>query len=334
MHIIRGSGLSGLAGMEYRRGRVIRPLLDIYRSEVEKYCSDNNLSPRIDSTNLTTDFTRNRIRHDLIPFIDRNFGSDFTESLCRLSAIAACDDNYLEAQASVAYAECLEYSGEDFVRLKMARLADLHPALLKRVLRLALQNASGNLKDIGSLHIEKLCRLVPNGGTGTVIQLPGGMRAGISYELLKIYKGREKSVRTVFDSPVSLPGHTVVDGKSAYIDASLEEMPKRVDKYEKIRYNSLVQYFDYDCLNKDIRIRNRREGDLFKPFKSTGTKKLKEFFIDGKIPREDRDGIPLLASGREIVWVIGYKISDKFKVTENTKRVLRMEYRRTYDGGN
>ena len=104
--------------------------------------------------------------------------------------------------------------------------------------------------------------------------------------------------------------------------------PENIEKYGMVGYNPNEQYFDYDKVNQGINIRNRRTGDIFNPLRSNGTKKLKEFFIDAKIPREDRGRIPLIAVGNEIVWIIGYKISDKFKVTENTKSVLKLEYNR------
>jgi tRNA(Ile)-lysidine synthase len=101
---------------------------------------------------------------------------------------------------------------------------------------------------------------------------------------------------------------------------------KNIDKSSIMEYNPLVRFFDYGKLKEGIYIRNRRNGDIFKPFRSTGTKKLKEFFIDNKIPREQRDKIPLICKGNEVVWVIGHKTSDKFKLTENTKSVLKIEY--------
>jgi len=112
-----------------------------------------------------------------------------------------------------------------------------------------------------------------------------------------------------------------------FIDLAIEN----IEQYNNIRYNSLVQIFDYEKLKMGIDIRSRNDGDVFKPLSSQGTKKLKEYFIDKKIPRDIRKTLPLVALGKEIVWIMGYKISDKFKVTENTKSVLKLEINKLRD---
>jgi tRNA(Ile)-lysidine synthase len=333
MHIIRGSGLTGLVGMGYKRDRIIRPLLDIQRYEIEEYCLKNALKPRIDSTNLQNIYSRNKIRLDIIPKISGAFGVDFAESLVRLSSLASCDNDFMEHTAAEIYSECVKSSGKGFVHLKLAGLKGLHQALLGRVFRMALNETAGSIKGIESKHIDAMSHLAREGMTGPVIQLPRGIRATISYELLKIYI-EEDDVFADFEKTMRVPGLTKVLELDSEIIAEIfeisdafDEISNAVEKYSNIRYNSLVQFFDYDSLIKGIYIRNRREGDMFKPFKSNGSKKLKEYFIDLKIPRETRSKIPLIASEYEIVWVIRHKISDKFKVTENTKLVLRLEWR-------
>jgi tRNA(Ile)-lysidine synthase len=338
MHIIRGSGISGLAGMDFRRGAVIRPLLNIYRSEIEEYCKAAALSPRTDSSNLKADFSRNKVRLELFPYINRSFGTDITESLCRLSASAAEDNDYLEQCARTAYKSCLQDGKQTGFRvgaaLDLRQLGALHPAVLFRVLRMAVSDAAGNCTGIGKTHYQALCRLVQSGRTGMRAELPGGIRGEISYNRLLIFQAvpdgdaaAPESGAAPFEMCLEIPGKTTIPELDAFIDAAVEQ-PGSVDKYGRLGYNSFVQFFDYDCIKRGMNIRNRRDGDVFKPFGSTGTKKLKEYFIDQKIPRGLRNDIPLVCVNHEVVWVVGYKISDKFKVTENTKSVLRMEYSR------
>ena len=358
MHLIRGSGLAGLSGMEYRRGAVIRPLLNISREEIERYCKAAGLSPRIDSSNLRSDFTRNRVRLNLFPYIDKNFGTDVAESLYRLSTHAAEDNAYLDQCAEPAYQKCLSggqnshagsagYSGntgntgadsgsDKRVSLNLDRLRELHPAILIRVLRMAVCAIAGSSTGVGSTHYNSLKDLVYNGKTGIKTELPRGLRAYVTYGRLEIYIENNFSALkeipdrkrcTGFDVALAVPGTAYISELQASLDISLENAG-HIDNYGRMGYNSLVQFFDYDCLKSGINIRNRRDGDVFKPLKSNGTKKLKEYFIDTKVPREIRDEIPLVCIGNEIVWVIGNKISDKFKVTENTKSVLKMEYNR------
>jgi tRNA(Ile)-lysidine synthase len=329
LNIIRGTGTAGLCGMEYIKGNIIRPLLSTDREEIEQYCREAGLSPRTDSTNLTPEYTRNKVRLGLFPYIDGNYGADIVSSLCRLAENAAVDNRFMEKCASEAYGQILRESGEGFVRMDIAGLRDLDPAIRMRVFRQAAANAAGSAKGIGSVHYRALTDLVIKGATGTQAELPRGIRASVSYGTLTVSSagslaGKERHA-SEFSRQLAVPGTTAVPEIGAELTASVHPTLS-IDKYKSLGYNPYVQYFDYDLLKKGIHIRNRRTGDVFKPFGSSGTKKLKEFFIDSRIPREERSHIPLICRGNETVWVIGYKISDKFKVTENTKKVLKIEF--------
>ena len=244
-----------------------------------------------------------------------------------MALLARRDNDFLEETALKAYEACLEGCGTGYVLLKPDELKRLHPAVFNRVLRVAVNHVKGDLKGIESKHIEDIARLVSRNRTGASIQLPKGIRAGVSYGVLKIYAGNKAGEKLYFSRRLDIPGSNDVAEIGAVMETSVESMLLTVDKYERIGYNSLEQFFDYDRLKEGINIRNRRDGDIFTPHRSNGSKKLKEYFIDNKIPREKRDEIPLIALDNDIVWIIGYKISDKFKVTENTKRVLKLTYK-------
>lgn len=333
MHIIRGAGMAGLVGMVYKSGALIRPLLNIYRSEIEQYCKAVGISPRTDSTNLISVFTRNKVRLELFPYIDRNFNANVTDSLCRLSSLAFIDNEYLEQCALDAYTKCKIETGDERVALELEHIGKLHPAILSRVMRYAIADAAGGVKGIGNVHYLSILELIKKGKTGAHIELPGGLSANISYGTINILHKQIKKSPFIkkseahhdFDRSIAIPGITEVKELGAIVKASIEPV-ENIDNYGTMGYNSLVQFFDYDSLKRGINIRNRRNGDIFKPVGSGGTKKLKKYFIDCKIPRELRYNIPLICAGNEVVWIIGYKISDKFKVTENTRNVLRTEY--------
>jgi len=330
MNIIRGSGPAGLAGMEYKRGNIIRPLLDITRDEIEQYCAQAGLAPRTDSTNLTQEFTRNRVRLGLFPYIRENFGADMVDSLCRLSANITQDNSFLNAYARKAYEDLICAAGTGIIELKADKLLLLDPAIRSRVFKLALTHTAGSSAGFGSIHYRSLSDLVIKGRTGGQAELPGGIRAVYSYGILKITNPEAAAVNAApvsFCKPLDIPGTVYIPELDAEITTSILS-DFNIDKYRSLGYNPFMQFFDYMKLNKGMNIRNRQEGDVFKPFLSNGTKKLKEYFIDSKIPREQRDGIPLLCMGHEVVWVIGDKISDKFKVTENTKSVIKIVYNR------
>jgi len=330
MNIIRGSGTAGMAGMQYKRGVIIRPLLGICRTDIELYCREAGLSPRTDSSNLTGEFTRNKIRLGLFPYIKDNFGIDMVDPLCRLSAHAAQDNAFLEKCAKDAYNNVLSQKENGMVGLRGDKLLELDPAIRSRVYRLALIHVAGNSAGVGSIHYSFLDELVAKGRTGGQAELPGGIRAVFSYGILKITNSEILCAgpeQTSFCRMLIIPGTVLIPELDAEITTSLVSSID-IDKYQPLGYNPFIQFFDYDKLNKGISIRNRQNGDVFKPIRSNGTKKLKEYMIDKKIPKEQRNRIPLICVDNEVVWIIGDKISDKFKVTENTKNVLKIEFKR------
>ncbi len=330
MHIIRGSGMAGLVGMEYKRGNIIRPLLNVTRDEIERYCTEARLSPRTDSTNLTEEFTRNRVRLGLFPYIREKFGVDMVDSLCRLSAHAAQDNSFLDACAQSNYEDIVCMRGTGVIELSADKLLLLDPAIRNRVFRLALIHVAGSSTGFGSIHYMYLSELIIKGRTGGQTELPGGIRAIYSYGILKICNSGVVPVNVEpvrFCRAVNIPGTVFIPELDAEVTTSILS-DFHIDKCRSLGYNPFMQFFDYVKLNKGMNIRNRQEGDIFKPFLSNGTKKLKEYFIDNKVPREQRGRIPLLCIGHEVVWVIGDKISDKFKVTENTKSIIKIVYNR------
>lgn len=328
MRIIRGTGLEGLKGMEYKRDQIIRPLLDVSRAEIEAYCSENNLGARVDSSNLQNVYTRNRIRLELIPYITSHFNEDLVETLCRMAVLLKADNNYIEGSANIIYNQCVQKRKDGEVELATGRFRDLHPAIGRRVVRSAIKEVKGDLKGIDSLHVEKVLELVFGGRTGAEIHLPGGICAGKSYKGLRIFKSQAKGEKRDYLYPLAIPGETFIEEGGFVLRADVIR-PDNSDVLVPMIYNkpdSFTQFFDYEKFKTGINIRNRRNGDVFKPLRSNGTKKLKEYLIDNKIPKEERAEIPLIAADKEIVWIVGHKISDKFKVSENTKNVLRLMY--------
>lgn len=360
MRILRGTGLDGLKGMNHKRESVIRPLLDTERRAIEQYCSDQGLTPRTDRSNLENVYTRNRIRLELIPYIDGLFETDVVESLYRMSSVIKEDCELLEDSVDRALEQCRIEERQAEIVLSTEELEKMKNGMVKRVLRSAVMHVKGDLKGIENHHIERAASLAAKGKTGAVAQLPHGLRAVRSYGTLKIFKEIGEAGMQKYGQELKTPGNTWIKELNACIDVSLIKEVADIKKFAFAETTSLEQFFDYDMLREyennnssslpnrhgihegqrniigevvvspapaeGIYIRNRREGDTFKPLKSIGTKKLKEYFIDNKIPRDERDKIPLVAKNNEIVWVVGYKISDKFKVTENTKNVVRVKY--------
>ncbi|MCX7747857.1 MAG: tRNA lysidine(34) synthetase TilS [Clostridia bacterium] len=326
MRMIRGTGLEGLKGIDFKRGKIIRPLLEVERSEIEGYCKENLLEPRTDSSNLTNIYTRNKIRLDVIPYLNREFGVNMVENLWRMAGLLREDNYFIEENANVFYNRCLLKREKKEVVLKASELGTFHEAIKKRIIRYAIKHVKGDLNGIENHHIESAVQLASYGKTGSLIHLPNQIRVSKSYDQLKVYRENVNKNSIHFNIKVNIPGITYLECLDASIEAEVEDAAYRSSE-NKAADCALLQFFDYEKLKSGINIRNRATGDIFKPIKSNGTKKLKEYFIDCKIPREKRDTIPLVAYGNEILWIIGYKTSDKFKVSENTKRVLKLKYK-------
>ncbi len=326
MNILRGTGLDGLKGMASKRGRIIRPLLGIERGAIEEYCRLNQLNPRTDSSNKSSIYTRNRVRLELIPFINKQFEADIVSHIYNMTVLVSDDIDFIENFSREIYNNCIVKRQTNGVFLDVQKLASLHPAIRKRVVRRALKEIKTDLKGVEDVHVESIVRLILKGRTGSEVHLPCRLRASKIYDNVKIFIDEAGGKPVPYEVRVEIPGMTPVDAINTVMESEVISGQQSVRNYMTVDNTSLEQFFDYEKLSMGINIRNRRNGDQFKPYKSNGTKKLKEYFIDNKFPRDTRDTTPLIALESEIVWIIGHKISDKFKVTENTKYVLRLSY--------
>ena len=325
MRIFRGTGLDGLKGIEYKRDNIIRPLLDVDRSQIENYVHDNGLEAIIDSSNLHTDYFRNRIRLNVLPEINSAVGSNITENLLRLSKIVVTDDDFLRYNAEIYYEKCIIAKKEGYIELALLELTQMHQAMRSRVLRMAILSSSGSLNGLGYTHIDKLLWLIEKGQTGARVDIPHGMLAVKTYKSL-IIKRQEIENKVSFEQKLEISGRTYISNISATITTQIINFETNASCNEFVNKNKTeyIKFFDFRKLEMktNLVVRNRQDGDIFKPINSNGTKKLKEYFIDNKIPREERDRFPLIAINKEIIWIIGNKTSDNYKVTDNTNSVL------------
>ena len=330
MNIFRGTGPEGLRGMESGRGNIIRPLLEINRNEIEQYCIDNSVEYVIDSSNLKLDFTRNRIRLALMPQITEITGIDPVRNISRMAKLVKEDSAFMHKAVLDAYEKVLIKESNGVIDIDIMKFKDLHPAIKKRIVRLAYSKIRGNLKNFENRHTENVLDLAKALKTGKRINLPCNVSALISYNVLRFTDGDEKR-KTHICRKLSIPGTTFIEELNVKISASVIKYEDAKRECLKTSQQSSTQLFDYEKLEGGINIRNRNNGDVFKPYGSNGTKKLKKMLIDDKIPREERDKLVLAAAGNEIIWIMGFKTSDKFKVTENTKHILKMECENTAD---
>ncbi|MFL0195153.1 tRNA lysidine(34) synthetase TilS [Clostridium sp. WILCCON 0269] len=320
MRIMRGAGLQGLTGINPVRDNVfVRPLICTTRGEIEKYCYNNNLHPRIDKTNLETIYSRNKIRLELIPYIQKNFNKDIITVLNRLSDIIKIDNDYLDYISQEKFKKYCEVRVEQVIIFKGAFLEQ--KAILVRIIRLSLEAVSGDLKDIEKVHIFNIID-IQGCSTGKDIMLPHNILVSSDYGNIIVRKNVKKVIENYeVQYTLKLGCNNITDIKSK-IYISLIDL-KEYTYYKKDRF---IQYFDYNKIKGNIILRNRRKGDKFTPLGMVGSKKLKSLFIDLKISKNKRDKIPLVCFGNEIGWVVGYRISELFKVDKNTKDILAIKF--------
>jgi tRNA(Ile)-lysidine synthase len=315
LRILRGTGVHGLSAMEYcRADGLIRPLLDTSRKEVEAYCDEKGLSPRWDSTNASTAFTRNRLRLELIPLLEAQFNSNIREGLVRLSDNAREDDRCLShlAMQQTASARTPEKGGGAGADLAfpMAELASMDPAVGKRVVRL-LFDRIGLQEDIASVHLAALWKALEKGDTGTVIEFPGGYRTEISYGDL-LFKH--------VDLDASFDADPAWDFVQLRLPAAEAPDPKTLPLHQ-----ALLDADKVERLGAPLNVRTRLPGDRIWPLGGPGTKKLQDHFVDAKVPKNLRDRIPLICCDSEILWICGGTVSEKVKVTPLTQRMILLE---------
>lgn len=338
MRIFRGTGPEGLKGIEYIRDNIIRPLLDTDRSQIEEYVRKNGLGAVTDSSNLHTDYFRNRIRLKVIPEINSAVGKDITENLLKLSKIVVADEEYLRYNSELYYQKALYARDKDSIQLGLKEMSHLHQAVLSRVLRKAFTDITGSINGLEYVHVDKLMQLVISGRTGARLDLPLGYMAVKSYGTLIIQKQGyiepEKFEYALgFSSEVEIESQNCII-RTQVFNGNIKESQYYMNNNINDKTGKVVKLFDFDKIqnklnedhNSQLVVRNRRDGDIFKPLNSRGTKKLKEYFIDNKIPKNQRDLFPLIAINKEIIWIIGNKTSDNYKVTDNTKTVLMITY--------
>lgn len=304
LRLIRGSGLTGLGGMlPVRNDGVIRPLLNFTRAEIENYCAQKGIIYIQDSTNFSEDYSRNYVRKRLIPLMEK-INPALCQTIANSARIMAGDERYLFAQAEKAYKRLAHYL-KNGVALEAQELKKLDKAIAGRVVRLAVEDTCG-LTDVTAGHIESVLDL-PDAQTGKRISLKRGVHAQKNYG--QIFIGAEDQNED-FSFPFAL-GDFKTDNISITVSPA-DRFGERAAEEE---------YFDLSKVPKGTLIRNRRPGDVIFPLGAPGAKKLKDYFIDKKVPRGRRERLVLLAYENEVLAVVGMTVSEKIAVSKATENI-------------
>lgn len=327
-HLFRGSGLHGMCGIKPVQGNVIRPLLCVSREEIEAYLLERGISYRTDSTNAGDGYARNRIRHHILSYAEKEIFPGSTKHISRTADMLTQAAAYLDAQTKEAYRACVrKESGADgeSVTISADAFVRLHPYLKGSLIHHCFSELTPAAKDIASVHVESVCALFGR-QTGRVLTLPYGITAE------RIYQGVRLGRRTCLEKKEACADiQVVLEGESGKVRFGGHIFSYRVFScaenkaiLQTIPKNNCTKWFDYDRIKKPIVIRYRRTGDELAINASGDTKSLKKYMIDEKIPSKERQRIPLIAQEGHILWVTGYRISEAYKVTADTKRVMEI----------
>ena len=329
-HLLRGSGLTGLSGISPVRNNIIRPLLCVGRAEIEAFLNEKNISFCIDHTNNEDTYTRNRIRHHILPVAEQEVCAGAIQHIYDMSVRVRGAQDYLRENADrVLLACCKMQAGKLVLDVKACRAQ--HPFLLGEMLMLALERMAGCRKDFTAAHVEMVRDLLLKEGNRQC-DLPYAIAARREYDRLVLEKKKEEQEKHApLAQTLNVPGEMLLaDGRRLICEVFPSEGLKNRNIPEK-RY---TKWFDYDKIIRCPVLRTRQIGDYLVTCRSGGKKSLKAWMIDEKIPRAQREELLLLADGSHIIWVIGSRISEFYKIDKNTKNVLQIRIMGgTSDGG-
>ena len=297
--------------------------MNLSREETVDYCRAHKLKPRLDATNLSTEPRRNKVRLQLLPQL-RKYNPQISGALKRLAYTAAGDYDYIE-KVGLCLADSIYKKQKRAVVIKKKELLALHPALQRQILRSAVAEILGSLKDIESGHIEDIIDALAK-PAGKVIGLPFGLNFSIEYD--RYVLAAESASLCPFraiegEIKLKIPGRTLLPG--GVINASIEKKP--AGKVWAGETNDFSACLDFDRAGKNLTIRCRQPGDRFQPLGMAQPKKLNIFMIDARIPQTWRRSIPLVCAGDRILWIVGYRIDERYKVRPETKNVLRLQFK-------
>lgn len=319
MRMFRGTSLDGMDPMPMMDRYIIRPLMCATRNEVEAYCLEHQIQWREDQTNRHLEHMRNYIRHRVVPLLVQDVNPSIVETLCQAAQSYGQDSQYLMDNAEAAARAAVKTDcgwmmpDEDFIYL--------HPSVRKRVIKILLKRL-GCERNVYSKNIEAIEQLFHQRRTGAVVEIPGDYEA--RGHIMGVELVRLEQARSVIEAiQLNKDGITRLSDGS-WLECEMVPVPRR----EQLGQSPNVQYMDSMMLPNTIVVRSRQGGDRIAPLGAGGSKKLKDYFIDQHVSRWERDFIPLLMDGDDVIWAIGYSMGDKYKVTEDTAMCLKILFNR------
>jgi tRNA(Ile)-lysidine synthase len=337
MHFLRGAGLAGLSGMPVRalpnawsdQIPLVRPLLHVWREQIEAYCRGRGLDPIYDASNLDTTYYRNRLRHELIPYLE-SFNPAIRRILWRTADVLRGELSIVTLSVEAAWEECLLAEGREYVALSKRALLGSHRAMQRHMLRRAIERLRPGLRDIDFAAIERTLDRLSDPKPQARIDLSAGLALHFESDRLWVANWGAELPRgdwpTCFADPKALeiPGEMALpEGWTLAIHEELDLQRALVEAKENT--DPFQAWLSLDEVAGSLSVRTRRAGDRFKPLGMEGhSVKLAEFMINQKIPLRARESWPLVCADEEIVWVPGVRLAHPFRITAQTQRVIQL----------
>ena len=326
-HLARGTGIRGLSGIQAVNGEIIRPVLCLERKEIVNYLKERGIPYITDSSNLSDDYTRNRIRNHILPAMEQKINAKAVEHMAETARVLAEADSYLQKKGRELLASCRKENGY----LLDEKFFAQDPILQEYAVMEAFEILAGKRKDFTSLHVDQVLSLQKK-ENGRYINLPESLRVIRQYGGVCLKNNsasdRENAASTekkvlagLREMSMELPVPGTLESPFGVFESKIFSYKK-----QKIEEKKYTKWFDYDKIKDSPCVRTRRQGDYLTVNSEGGKKKLNRIFIDEKIPAEMRDRIPVVAAGSEILWIPGGRMNEKYKITSTTGRVLELHY--------
>ena len=316
--LIRGSGWRGVGGIPVKRGEIIRPLLFAYREDLEKMAGLANLNFRTDQSNYSLDFQRNKIRHKIIPVIKKDFNPQISRKLNEFSQIFKEGDKYLNEQAKIALNSCLKLKYEDKIILEIERFCSYFTILRKYVLFHLLMSVGLSKKVLSFALLSQILQVIDERKMGHFVPVAEGWQIGVDHSGIVFFS--EKRFKSI--------NQKLKIGEAIQIAELGLNIQSEIISLNSITFNQdgQTEYIDFGKLNGlECEIRSIHAGDSFCPLGLDYRQKFSDFFIDHKIPLIDRQNALTLTNNGKTVWLIGYRLDHRFRITNNTKQVVRFK---------
>lgn len=325
LRIIRGTGLKGLGAMKpiqnWHGITLIRPLIEMEKRDIEAYVSDRKLAYCLDATNQEIRFMRNRVRHRLIPEMERHYNPRIKNALAALAETVALDLAFLEDAVGRLYPKVVKRRKDSMLILKKKKFLEQHEALRFRILQKAVRELDPE-SEIDFFHWGEFRRALEAETSHYEMHVSHDLSVAVERKEIVLRKNKAGDAPQ-YEYTIRLGEKVVV--REAKLEFTVEAFDRRI--YKDDRKDRSCGIFDLEKIHFPMVIRNRREGDTFHPLGLHYSKKLKDFLIARKVPSYEKNQIPLFLSAAEIFWVYGVEISDRFKVTARTRRFLKIASR-------